>query len=80
MVLSYFRLNWAVEIEKLKKSNFGAAVSQNYASGSVKYEWFHKFQVKNDQKKILFFLFFKWSFYPGRAQYDFSIKQFKNNL
>ena len=36
MGLSYFRLNWAVEIKKLKKSNFGAAVSQNYASGSVK--------------------------------------------
>ena len=36
MVLSYFRLNWAAEIKKLKKSNFGAAESQNYASVSVK--------------------------------------------
>ena len=36
MVLSYFELNWAAEIKKLKKSNFGAAVSQNYASQSVK--------------------------------------------
>ena len=31
MVLSYFKLNWAAEIKKLKKFNFRAAVSQNYA-------------------------------------------------
>ena len=36
MVLSYFELNWAAEIKKLKKSNFGAGVSQNYVSDSVK--------------------------------------------
>ena len=36
MVLSYLRLNWAAEIKKLKKSNFGAAASQNYASESIK--------------------------------------------
>ena len=36
MVLSYFKLNWVAEIKKLKKSNVGAAVSQNYASESVK--------------------------------------------
>ena len=69
MVLSYFELNWAAEIKKLKKSNFGAAVSQNYASVSVKQEWFHKSQVKSDTKKknFFYFLFFGWSFYPGRA-------------
>ena len=48
MVLSYFELNWAAEIKKLKKSNFGAAVFQNYASESVKQEYFHKSQVKSD--------------------------------
>ena len=52
MVLSYFELNWAAEIKKLKKSNFATAVSQNYASESVKQ--FHKSQVKNDTKKIFF--------------------------
>ena len=36
MVQSYFRLNWAAEIKKMKKSNFGAAVYQNNASGSLK--------------------------------------------
>ena len=57
MVLSYFVLNWAAEIKKLKKSNFEAAVFQNYASESVKQEQFHKSQVKSDIKKN-FFLFF----------------------
>ena len=57
MVLSYFRLKWTAEIKKIEKFNFGAAVSQKYASGSVKYEWFHKSQVKNDPKKIFFFFF-----------------------
>ena len=36
MVLSYFRLNWTAEIKKIEKFNFGVAVSQNYASESVK--------------------------------------------
>ena len=36
MVSSYFRLNWAAEIKKMEKFNFGAVVTQNYASGSVK--------------------------------------------
>ena len=46
MVLSYFRLNWTAEIKIIEKFNFGAAVSQNYASESVKQEWFHKSQGK----------------------------------
>ena len=57
MVLRYFKLNWAAEIKKLKTFNFGAAVSQNHASESVKQEQFHKSQVKSDSKKN-FFLFF----------------------
>ena len=68
IVLSYLKPKKLAEIKKIKKFNFGAAVSQNYASGNVKYEWFHKSQVKNDPKKIFyFFLFFSWSFYPGHA-------------
>ena len=70
MVLSYFELNWAAEIKKLKKSNFGAAVSQNYASESVKKECFHKSQVKSDIKKFCFFIFY---FSAGRYILDVPI-------
>ena len=66
--MSYFRLNWKAELKKNFKFNFGAAMSQKYASGSVKQEWVHKSQVKNKKKKI----FFKY-FSAGRSFLDVPI-------